>query len=137
MREGPAVGFNAGLGSGGRSVGVEVVGVGEVCRGDSSAGGREAEHQIVDVVDAVVASLAIGKDVAEGNVVSVARVGGEVDGALDIAGSAIVEGGDGYEEEGLVRLVMTPTWSWYLVCDCLRYILSWRFFTLPEYSGMA
>ena len=82
--EGPAVGFYTSLGGGGGGVGVEVVGVGEVGGGDGGAGGggTVVEHQVVDVVDAVVARLAGGEDVAEGYVPSVAGVGGEVDGDM-------------------------------------------------------
>ena len=58
LGEGPAVGLHACLGGGGGGVGVEVVGVGEVVGGDGGAGWAEAEHQVVDVVDAVVTGLA-------------------------------------------------------------------------------
>ena len=94
--EGPAGRLDAGLGGGGRGVGVEVLGVGEV--GDRDAGARcgtVVEHQVVDVVDAVVASLAGGEDVAEGDVATGPCVGGEVDGDMLVVGAAVVDGGDG------------------------------------------
>ena len=95
--EGPAGRLDAGLGGGGGGVGVEVVGVGEVGGGDIGAWEAVVEHQVVDVVDAVVAGLAWGKDVAEGDVASGTCVGGEVDGDMLVVGAAVVDGGVGNE----------------------------------------
>ena len=57
--EGPAFGFDTGLGGGACGVGVEVIGVGEVGDIDASAGGDRTEFKgdVIDVVAAVVASL--------------------------------------------------------------------------------
>ena len=53
----PAGRLDAGLGCGGGSVGVEVVGVGEVGRTDDTGRGVDRERDVVDVVAAVVAGL--------------------------------------------------------------------------------
>ena len=80
----------------------------------------DGEGEVVDVVKAVVARLAGGKDIAESDVVTRACVGGEVDGAVYIVGAGVVDGVTGVKDEALERLVMTPTCSWYLVWGCLR-----------------
>ena len=76
MCEGPAVGLDTGLGGGGGGVGVEVFGVGEVGQGDSGAvRGTEVQRDIVDVVVAVVFSVARGEGVAESDEVTGACIG--------------------------------------------------------------
>ena len=101
MGERPAGRLDAGLGSGGGGIGVVVVGIGEVS--DMECAGRrvDGEGEVVDVVKAVVARLAGGKDIAESDVVTRACVGGEVDGAVYIVGAAVVDGGDGSEGGGV------------------------------------
>ena len=48
-----------------------------------SFGGCEAERDVVDVVAAVVARLTGNEDIAEGDIVTAAGVGGKVDGSED------------------------------------------------------
>ena len=84
-------------GSGG-GVGVEIVSVGQVRDGDVAGIGRtQRECDVVDVVAAVVAGLAGGEDVLEGDVVAGACVGGEVDGSQYRSGTRVVEGCDSHE----------------------------------------
>ena len=66
----PAWGFYSGLGGGGGSVGVEVVGIGQVADAERAGGSVAREGQVVYVVAAVVASIAGGKHIAEGDVVA-------------------------------------------------------------------
>ena len=98
LGEGPAVGLHAGLGGGGGGVGVEVVGEGELVGIDGAAG---LEAEVVDVVAAVVARLSGGEDIAESDVVTASGVGGEVDGAVDVARAGVIEGGDSDEGGGV------------------------------------
>ena len=97
VRQCPACGLHACLGGGAGSVGVEVVGIGQVCDGDAACRSVDRKHQVVDVVAAVVARLAGGEDVLECDVVSGAGVGGEVDGSQYGRGTGVVERGDRHE----------------------------------------
>ena len=102
VRQCPTGGFNARLGSGGGSVGVEVVGVGKVGGANAACvSGNEIEGEVVDVVAAEVARVAGSEQVAEGNIAAVASVGGEIDLDKFDVGGAIVDGGDGHKGGGV------------------------------------
>ena len=79
-------------------VGVEVVGEGEFVGIDGAAG---LEAQVVNVVAAVVTGLSGGEDIAESDVVTGSCIGGEVDGAVDVARAGVIEGGDSDEGGGV------------------------------------
>ena len=78
--EGPAGGLHASLGGVGGGVGVEVIGVGEVCSRDGGARrGTELESDVVDIVAAEAFGDASGEYVAEGDVLSGAGVAFKAD----------------------------------------------------------
>ena len=97
--ESPARNRHASLGSGGGSVGVEVVGVGEIVGIDGAA---SFETDVVDIVAAEVAGLSRGEDIAESDIATGAGVRGEVYSLQDGGGGGgIVDSGDRHEGTGV------------------------------------
>ena len=98
----PAFGFDTRLGGSGSGVGVEVIAVGQV---GTVEGASFGEDDVVDIVAAVVAGLSRGQYVAEGDVMTAACVGGEVDSAEHrCGGAAVVDSGHGHERRGVVQV---------------------------------
>ena len=100
--ESPAVGSHTGFGGGGGSVGVEVVGVGELVWIDGAA---SLEPDVIDVVEAEVAGIARGEDVAESDIMAGTSVVGEVDCDKFRTCGTVVDGCDGSEGVGIAKTV--------------------------------
>ena len=102
----PAGRLDASLGSGRGCICVEIVGRGKVGHGDAGAVvGAEFKDDVIDIVATVLASLARGQYVAEGDIVSASGVGGEVDRVQDRCGGAcVVDCCHGHEGAGVRKV---------------------------------
>ena len=101
MYEGPAGWFDTGLGGCGGGMILESFNPRQLAVVDGAA---HREIKVVDVVAAVLARIAGGKDVAEGNVATIAGVAGKADGDMFGCGTAVVDGGDGYKSAGIAEV---------------------------------